>query len=80
MLLQEKNGLLQIIIGGICAFPEQNHIIAFKTPKTNSFLRRHSCSTMVEYRLTEQMIRVQSSPKSDFLVPFRVVGADTGNK
>ena len=30
VLLPETNGLLQIIIVTICAFPEQNHIIAFK--------------------------------------------------
>ena len=33
VLLPETNGLLQIIIGAICAFPEQNHVIAFRDPK-----------------------------------------------
>ena len=33
LLLKETNGLLKIKIGAIYAFPEQNHIIAFKDRK-----------------------------------------------
>ena len=40
VMLQETDGLLQIVIGTICAFPEQNHYIAFKDPKNCWFLRR----------------------------------------
>ena len=37
------------------------------TPKTGSFLE-DSCSTMVEYRLPVQYVRVQASPKSGFFL------------
>ena len=42
LLLQETDGLLQITIGAICAFPEQNHIVAFKVLKKSQFSKMTS--------------------------------------
>ena len=50
-----------------------------KTSKTGIFLE-DSCSTMVEYRLAVQFIRVQALPKSGFFFQFRYFCAVTGNK
>ena len=51
----------------------QSKIISLplKTLKTGSFLRR-LCSTMVEYRLPMQVVRVQALPKSGFFFQFGV--------